>query len=512
MATPITPGPPGTPKTVLPICAKCNTIVHSETAPAFKCGFCHRKIHISCTPGKYTEFEIRRLQQSTTPFVYKCFVCNDKISKSNLKALMDTNNSATNIHAEQMQQLKQVYEQKAVEMLDKMAKAEEQIQILTRQVTLQTSGEPQSGRKRKNLDQLDDGELLGFGNNKEQIIELMKEAVSPFIIQMDFLAQRQDELNISIKELQTNIASIKNLPLQNQSIDFPVLQMPQKNIQNPQRQMKSKQPTASDNLSYAQAVANASTQIGAIKNLNIMGTKDEIAHITTALKKDNIFSTFAVKAVKSKGKANITIKCADPDSANAVSEQISKKYGKAIVVKDVNPTPPMIKITRIYSDEQHMELVMVQIIEQNPIFRDIPFKIEQTYTVTAFNGEPYRNIIISTDIKGHQKLLKQGKLIFNLSECRVYEYVNLLMCSKCLKYGHFARNCVFPPTCKKCTLNHSTNECKALAPIKNMKCSNCIAANKRGKTYAIRHRPTDERCESRLERLSALKELMLSKN
>lgn len=51
--------------------------------------------------------------------------------------------------------------------------------------------------------------------------------------------------------------------------------------------------------------------------------------------------------------------------------------------------------------------------------KNIKYKIEQTYTTTPLNGEPYRNIIISTDIAAHDKLLKRGNLIFNLSECNI---------------------------------------------------------------------------------------------
>lgn len=64
------------------------------------------------------------------------------------------------------------------------------------------------------------------------------------------------------------------------------------------------------------------------------------------------------------------------------------------------------------------------------------------------------------------------------------------MCNHCLRYGHFARDCQFPPNCKRCTLNHDTKECTATSPQPNMKCINCLSANKRGAQYSTRHRPS----------------------
>lgn len=220
----------------------------------------------------------------------------------------------------------------------------------------------------------------------------------------------------------------------------------------------------------------------------------------------------ALKTIRAKGAANITFKCDDSKSADAIAQRISAKYGETVQVKKIQPTEPQLKITKLNTDEEAPELIMHQLIESNPILRDMPYQIQQIYVTFPLNKEPYKNLVISTTLEYHNMILKKGSLIFNLSQSRLFEYVNLLMCARCLKYGHFARNCNFPPSCKKCSLNHPTTECIVTEPKRNMNCVNCIAANKRGAKYSIRHRPTDERCESRLERIAALKQELLSKN
>lgn len=137
-------------------------------------------------------------------------------------------------------------------------------------------------------------------------------------------------------------------------------------------------------------------------------------------------------------------------------------------------------------------------------------KFEKFYKMQTPRGDSYKNLVVSVDLQTHRKILKQGFLIFGFSEARTYEYVNALQCNRCLKYGHFAR--AFTPSCKKCTLPHDTKECTSTTIMNNINYVNCLASNKLGANYSVRHRPTDERCQSRIERMNALKLLHLAKN
>lgn len=51
-------------------CAKFSLAFDREN-PYFDCGICHRRVHVSCTAGKYNEQEISKLERNTTPFFFK---------------------------------------------------------------------------------------------------------------------------------------------------------------------------------------------------------------------------------------------------------------------------------------------------------------------------------------------------------------------------------------------------------------------------------------------------------
>lgn len=174
------------------------------------------------------------------------------------------------------------------------------------------------------------------------------------------------------------------------------------------------------------------------------------------------------------------------------------------------PFNPQVKVTRLYTDSNDKDHIFNQFLEQNQWLQNRDFLIERIYDVPG--NPPYKNIIIKCDIATHKVFLQRGTLIFAFSECRIYEYVNILQCAKCSRYCHFTRECVFAPYCRKCGAKHETNTCTETLHVNNLKCSNCISANSRGLNYNNRHKVTDERFSSRIERIEALKLLFRQKN
>lgn len=118
------------------------------------------------------------------------------------------------------------------------------------------------------------------------------------------------------------------------------------------------------------------------------------------------------------------------------------------------------------------------------------------------------NIIISCDLLVQEIFLKKGSCIFGLNQCKIFEYVDVLRCNKCQRFGHFVRDCTFGEICRSCHQNHPTNTCE-LESIN--KCSNCIAENKKGASYNSKHRTSDEKCPLRIERINALKQFYTSR-
>lgn len=128
-------------------------------------------------------------------------------------------------------------------------------------------------------------------------------------------------------------------------------------------------------------------------------------------------------------KASI-IKCKTPDDAMQIEQTLAAKYNDKITIEPVAEYSPLLKTTRFFTTSEGKDLIHQQIMEQNQWLHQTVFSIDRIYHVPA--KIPYKNIIAKCDIPTHNKCLQRSeRLIFNFSECKIYEYVNILQCAKC---------------------------------------------------------------------------------
>lgn len=261
------------------------------------------------------------------------------------------------------------------------------------------------------------------------------------------------------------------------------------------------------NMSYAAALTKSTIRPDVIRNINIMGTPEEVKTIIQDLREGTHISGAGIASVKPKGKTNITLTFNNADEAQKTEDLLNDIYRNKLVVKKVQSNSPQIKITRLFTKLENTADIVNQIKDQNHWLRNATFEVAREYSVETLNGT-YRNLIINCDLILQKEFMRREAIIFGINECRCFEYVDVLRCNKCLRYGHFARECTFLPTCKRCTEHHETGECVAAHVVD--KCANCILSNKRGTNYPIKHRTTDERCPVRTERVEALKKYHLN--
>lgn len=103
---------------------------------------------------------------------------------------------------------------------------------------------------------------------------------------------------------------------------------------------------------------------------------------------------------------------------------------------------PMVKITGLYTILDTSDDVIDELRKQNSWMKELVFRNVRDYSVTTINGK-YMNIILSCDLIVQEIFLSRGSCIYGFNQCKIFEYVDVLRCNKCQRFGHFVRDCTF---------------------------------------------------------------------
>lgn len=216
------------------------------------------------------------------------------------------------------------------------------------------------------------------------------------------------------------------------------------------------------------------------------------------LQQDPTLSGPRIVSVKNKGDCNITIKCANPAASKEIEELIKNKYQEGVRTSLAVQIKPKLKVTRVYTAFVDKKLTLDQLLLQNPWIVTKEIAIEEDYDMTVA-GTKYKSLVIVTDLQTQRQILARRTALFGLRECRCFELVKLIQCVNCSRFKHFARACK--------SMIRRRKECAILPG--DHRCINCTQQNRNGARYGIRHRANDERCPSRIARITAMKELFV---
>ena len=88
-----------------------------------------------------------------------------------------------------------------------------------------------------------------------------------------------------------------------------------------------------------------------------------------------------------------------------------------------------------------------------------------------------KNIDFKVNVKISPNMLAslgKRKLSIGHSLCRLYRFKHHRRCFQCQEVGHISTDCVKPIACSRCSLEHSSQDCKSIS----FKCVNCSINNK----------------------------------
>lgn len=86
-------------------------------------------------------------------------------------------------------------------------------------------------------------------------------------------------------------------------------------------------------------------------------------------------------------------------------------------------------------------------------------RVVKIYSDKNTRDENY-NAIIELEATTAANILNARKISIGWDMCKVYGYVSINRCFKCLGYNHLAKDCKNKLACSKCGGEHKEEECK----------------------------------------------------
>jgi hypothetical protein len=173
--------------------------------------------------------------------------------------------------------------------------------------------------------------------------------------------------------------------------------------------------------------------------------------------------------------------------SNQVEASLAKKFNPRLIIYNIP----------VEINEQN---VVQTIIEQNQILHsETNCKEHITIKYMFINKKTNtRNIIIEVSPTIRRLIKQQNHLKMVWSICRVDDYVSILKCFKCCKFGHKSADCRGNQVCPICSGNHEIKDCSV--SINQHNCANCSNHNlyikEGGRKYNTKHTTMSRDCES----------------
>lgn len=213
----------------------------------------------------------------------------------------------------------------------------------------------------------------------------------------------------------------------------------------------------------------------------------------------------SVSRIKHIRDGGIAICCSDEKSIENICEDVKNKLGNEYDITTVEKKNPKIKIFNVNAkDLEDEESFVDKLVFQNTIkTNEEKRKIKVANKYETHNGRNY-NVIVEVDSETYGQLNSEGFLHIGWKRCRFIDFVNLIQCYKCWKFGHLSKNCKSPrDVCPNCGGDHSSKNCNVDIKI----CTNCRHAAEvlRVPNITFNHSAYDRQCESYKRIFSQLK-------
>ncbi|KAG5870780.1 hypothetical protein JTB14_035030 [Gonioctena quinquepunctata] len=181
-----------------------------------------------------------------------------------------------------------------------------------------------------------------------------------------------------------------------------------------------------------------------------------------------------VSKVKNVRQGGVAIKCSNQEEIKTICENVQKQIGTDYEVKVPEKKNPRIEVFNVGQklSENKDELIEKMVI-QNCITTEIE-KRELKIVNIFKNRKGMINVIMQLDPETYAIVKKREVLNLGWKTCYYRDYVNIMQCFKCWRFGHQAKYCKNTcDICPKCSGKHKSDVCTA----NQHTCVNCKYAS-----------------------------------
>lgn len=315
---------------------------------------------------------------------------------------------------------------------------------------------------------------------REEVDKLNKETVDKYEAQM------QNMLKIN-KDLQDMIETmVRKQNDGNKKLEEGIVE-----LQNKVKEVKdvTLNQTNTEVKSYSQA---AKQQDFIVVKPKDQAQKSSITRKDVENKVDPSELGLGISRVRHVQKGGIAIKCSKEGMpVENICMSLEDKLGDQYDVKKLEKKNPKIKIFNVYrKDVEDDEEFVEKILKQNSLEGVKDLKVIHKYEL---KDERFFNVILEMNKNTLFQLNNRETLNIGWKICKFSDYINVVQCFKCSKYGHIAKYCKMETeVCYKCAGPHRSSECESNSET----CSNCKHAAEVLKIPKIdfKHHARDKNC------------------
>lgn len=239
-------------------------------------------------------------------------------------------------------------------------------------------------------------------------------------------------------------------------------------------------------------------------------TQEEALEVIDQIEHDHDVITRCgpVTLISKKSPTLIAVTASTKQVADCMKNTLATKYPRVKISSPSVEDKFLIKVTGCEIDEEDDASFLDSLKSTNSILQEADVSIVRSYTINNGN-RPYKNYVLKVPEDVHYQVIQNGKLFVNFLAKNCYEYVDILQCKNCWRFGHLHFGCKFKKICKRCGASHDdpTENCEAA-----LSCSNCTRHSKlTGESLKKNHFVTSDRCPCIISRIEHLKNFHLNK-